>query len=325
MPLVHSSSYKVPLGFGNGHLQTIYPTLFRKVPLTTQNRERITTPDGDFLDLDWSHKHNSQRLAVLTHGLEGSTHSNYIQGMARALVQNGWSVLAWNFRGCSNEPNRRLRSYHSGAVDDLIVVLDHIQNNTTIEEIALIGFSLGGNLLLKFLGDSGNRIDSSIRAAIALSVPCNLADSALQMERATNRIYMNRFLKSLRSKVREKKLRFPDKISDQGLDQMRTFREFDDAYTAPIHGFKDANDYWQNCSCFTRLQTIAIPTLLINALDDPFLSPSCFPFESAKQNPMLFLETPKTGGHIGFVQFGNDKTYWSESRAIEFLNEVVPD
>ncbi|MGK0176223.1 MAG: putative alpha/beta-fold hydrolase [Lentimonas sp.] len=323
MPLVQTSSYKAPFSFGNGHLQTVYPTFFRKVQPVTREHERITTPDDDFLDLYWAKKHSSQRLAILTHGLEGSVHSIYIQGMANALVQAGWNVLAWNFRSCSSTPNRQLIGYHGGAVDDLLTVLQHVRNKTTVQEIALVGFSLGGNILLKLLGDSGSAIDPRIRAAIALSVPCDLADSAKQMERLTNRFYMNRFLKKLRSKVREKQTRFPDKINDHGLDQMRTLREFDNVYTAPIHGFKDASDYWQNCSSCTRLETIAIPTLLINALDDPFLAKSCYPIEQAKNNPMLHLETPENGGHIGFVSFGNNNTYWSESRTIEFLNEAI--
>lgn len=324
MPLVHATSYKAPFAFGNGHLQTIYPILFRKVSLITRERERIATPDNDFLDLDWTSKRRSQRLAILTHGLESCARSTYMQGMAYALVQAGWNVLAWNFRGCSGEPNRQLRSYHSGAVDDLLTVLHHVRATTEIRQISLVGFSLGGNLILKFLGDYSHIMDLSIRAAVAISVPCDLAGSAKQMERAGNRFYMRRFLKSLRGKVREKQLRFPDKINDYGLDQMRTFHEFDDAYTAPIHGFANAEDYWQRCSCFTRLHTIAVPTLLINALDDPFLSAECYPSEQAKQNPNFHLETPRHGGHIGFVQFGTNQIYWSESRTVEFLNAVLP-
>lgn len=322
MPIVQHSSYKAPPGLGNGHLQTIYPAFFRKVPFITWERERIATPDDDFLDLDWADKSSSRRLAILAHGLESSARSAYMQGMAHALVRAGWNVLAWNFRSCSGEPNRQLRSYHSGATDDLFTVLRHIQNTSEIEQIVLVGFSLGGNLILKFLGDSSYEVRSMVKGAVAISVPCDLAGSAKKMDRVTNRFYMRRFLKSLRSKVREKQQRFPNEINDHGLDQMRTFREFDGAYTAPIHGFANADDYWQRCSCRTRLHLITTPTLLINALDDPFLTPSCYPSEQAKHNPNFYLEMPKSGGHIGFVQFGKDKTYWSESRAVEFLNTM---
>ena len=323
MPLIEQSSYKAPLGYVSGHLQTIYPALFRKVPLITTERERITTPDDDFLDLDWARERSSPRLAILTHGLEGSTSATYVQGMARALVRAGWNVLAWNFRGCSGEPNRRLRSYHSGAIDDLETVLHHAMERTDVKQIALIGFSLGGNLTLKLIGDLGHYIDPRIQAAVTFSVPCDLAGSAKRLEHAVNRLYMRRFLKTLRAKVREKIERFPGEIEDEGLDWMRTFREFDGAYTAPIHGFINAEDYWQQCSCSTRLQNIAIPTLLINAQDDPFLTPSCYPINKAKDSAMLHFEIPKHGGHMGFVQFKNGNTYWSEQRAVEFIEQRV--
>lgn len=324
MPLIEQSNYKAPIGYISGHLQTIYPALIRKVPLITKERERISTPDGDFLDLDWARAHDASRLAILTHGLEGSASATYIQGMARALVRAGWNVLAWNFRGCSGEPNRRLRSYHSGAIDDLETVIHHAMETTNVEQIALVGFSLGGNLTLKLVSDLGHYIDPRIQAAVTFSVPCDLASSAKRLEHAMNRLYMRRFLKTLCAKVREKIERFPSEIKDEGLDQIRTFREFDGAYTAPIHGFINAEDYWRQCSCTTRLQNIAIPTLLVNALDDPFLTPDCYPIEKAKNSPMLHLETPKHGGHMGFVQFSNGDTYWSETRTVAFLNTVLP-
>ncbi len=323
MPLIEQSSYKAPIGYVSGHLQTIYPALFRKVPLVTNERERISTPDGDFLDLDWAREHTSPRLAILTHGLEGSASATYVQGMARSLVRAGWNVLAWNFRSCSGEPNLRLRSYHSGAIDDLETVLHHVNQTTSVEQIALVGFSLGGNLTLKLIGDLGHYIDPRIQAAVTFSVPCDLASSSKRLEHAMNRLYMRRFLKTLRAKVREKIERFPNEINDEGLDLMRTFREFDGAYTAPIHGFINAEDYWRQCSCSTRLQNIAIPTLLVNALDDPFLTPDCYPIEKARDSSMLHLETPKHGGHMGFVQFKNGDTYWSERRAVEFLNQTL--
>ena len=186
-----------------------------------------------------------------------------------------------------------------------------------------MGFSLGGNLTLKLLGDTATQLDPRIQAAVALSVPCDLASSSERLEHISNRLYMRRFLKSLRGKVREKMRRFPGEITDDGLDQMRTFREFDGAYTAPIHGFKSADDYWQQCSCTTKLQDIAIPTLLINAQDDPFLTPSCYPIDKAKNSASFHLEMPKQGGHIGFVQFNQNGSYWSEQRTVEFLETAL--
>lgn len=322
MPLV-KSNYKAPFWARSGHLQTIYPSLYRKVPLLTSERQRIHTPDKDFLDLDWSTNHSNKRLAIITHGLEGHSRAHYIQGMAGAFDRAEWNVLAWNYRSCSGEPNTQLRSYHSGSSDELELILQHVFATTNYEKIALIGFSLGGNLMLKLLGDGGSEVDARIRAAVALSVPCDLASSAKRLEHWSNHIYMRRFMNFLRPKVREKIARFPELIKDHGLDDMKTFAQFDDAYTAPIHGFKNAEEYWQQSSCQTRLENIQIPTLLINALDDPFLTPSCFPYSSADKNPNFHLETPNDGGHCGFLQFNDNNEYWSESRSVEFVQSML--
>lgn len=316
---MNGSEYRPPLLYRSAHLQTIYPTLFRKPVLITSRRERVQTPDADFLDLDWSPTSGSQRLAVLTHGLEGHSRGHYCQGMAAALQRAGWDVLAWNFRGCSGEPNQQLESYHSGATGELQLVLDHVFAKHDYKSVALIGFSLGGNLMLKYLGEQGHAIDPRIQAAVAISVPCDLAGSAKQLEAWQNRIYMRRFMRTLSAKVREKAARFPARITTDGLEQMRTFAQFDDAYTAPIHGFKNAEDYWARCSCLQVLKDIPIPTLLINAVDDPFLTPECYPHEAAAENEFFHLETPRHGGHLGFVAFNKTEEYWSERRAVDFL------
>jgi predicted alpha/beta-fold hydrolase len=318
-----STDYRPPLLFKSAHLQTIYPTVLRRVPLITDERERIDTADGDFLDLDWARQQRSPKLAVLTHGLEGRARAHYTQGMAGVLRRAGWNVLAWNFRGCSGEPNRRVKSYHSGATDELQTVLDHVFATTNYREVALIGFSLGGNLTLKYLGDQGDTVDPRVCGAAALSVPCDLAASSKRLEHWQNRIYMARFMRSLRLKVREKATRFPGQLNLEGLENMRTFAQFDDRYTAPIHGFKDAGDYWTRCSCRPVLDQITVPSLLINALDDPFLTPECFPFEAAASNPRLTLETPGHGGHLGFVAFNKAGDYWSEQRVVAFLDSAV--
>lgn len=306
-----------------GHRQTVYPTLFRKLPLVPQVRERINTEDGDFIDLDWTHSKESEKLAILTHGLEGSSRGIYIRGMARALAKDGWDVLAWNFRGCSGEPNHRLESYHSGATHDLKAVIDHAEQTQQYRKIVLLGFSLGGNLTLKFLGDEGSQLSPKIKGSVNFSVATDLASSAKHLENLGNRIYMRRFMATLRSKVREKMQRFPGQISDDGLDLMRTFREFDDAYTAPIHGFRDAADYWRQCSSGRVLEQIEVPTLLINAADDPFLTPACYPREIATKHAHFHLEIPESGGHMGFIEFNAEKEYWSESRARSFLSSII--
>jgi len=320
---VTKSKYAPPFGFRNAHLQTIYPTLFRRVPVLTRQRERISTPDHDFIDLDWARRPGSSRLVVITHGLEGHSRSHYCQGMARALQADGWDALAWNFRGCSGEPNQQLRSYHSGATEELQIVLEHIFAHSAYREIALVGFSLGGNLTLKYIGERGSTIDPRICGAVAFSVPCDLASSAQRLEHWQNRIYMARFMRSLREKVREKAQRFPQQLSLEGLERMRTFAEFDDRYTAPIHGFSGAEEYWSQSSCLHRLMDIAVPTLLVNALDDPFLTPECYPHEAARENANFRLETPSHGGHIGFVSFNDQNIYWSERRAVDYLHNIA--
>jgi uncharacterized protein len=320
MPLV-PSTYRPPLLLRSAHLQTIYAALVRRVPLVTGDRERIQTPDGDFLDLDWHFRKYSKRLLILTHGLEGNSRQAYMQGMARAFSDQGWNILSWNFRGCSGEMNRKLQSYHSGATEELQIILDHVFQKDVFSEIALVGFSLGGNVTLKYLGDRADTLDTRIQSAVAISVPCDLKSSSLRLEDTQNLIYMERFMISLRKKIRAKIESFPGDLQDEGLDRMRTFRQFDGAYTAPLHGFTSAEDYWARSSSKPVLKNIRIPTLLINAGDDPFLAENCYPMAVARDSDKFHLEIPFHGGHVGFVTFGNNNTYWSERRALEFVEE----
>lgn len=291
------------------------PALFRRVKPVTTLRERLELEDGDFLDVAWSGK-SGHRLAILSHGLEGSSDAAYIQGMARSLTAAGWDVLAWNFRGCGVEPNRMLSFYHSGATEDLDEVVRYALTVHPAEEICLIGFSLGGNLTLKYLGEPRTRSEK-IRCALAFSVPCDLADSARKLSDPANRVYMRRFLASLRAKLRVKETLFPGDLDLAGLDQITDFLQFDDRFTAPLHGFKDAVDYWTRSSCRQFLPDIQVPTLLVNALNDPFLGQSCYPWEEAKESGSFHLETPASGGHLGFPPSGGSS--WMERRVLEHL------
>lgn len=314
MPLLSTSSYTPPPGFTNPHLQTIFAGRLRRVEGPGYARERIATPDGDFLDLDWA-RVGADRVVVISHGLEGSAGRAYVRGMARALNQHGWDVLAWNLRGCSGEANRNLRLYHSGATDDLDAVAQHARRS--YDEVALVGFSLGGNLTLKYLGEQG--ADAPIARAVAFSVPVDLAASSGALGRWQNGLYMRYFLRSLRRKVQTKAAQFPEAVSTEGLRRIRDFQGFDDRYTAPLHGFADAADYWHQSSSKHFLPAIRVPTLLVNAADDPFLAPACYPTEVARDHVYLSLEIPEHGGHVGFVCFGEDGVYWSERRAAAFL------
>ncbi len=318
MPIIERSSYRPPFMLRNGHLQTVLPSLLRKVPGNLYERERINTPDDDFLDLDWA-RVGSSRIAILSHGLEGNSRRHYMVGMARMLNQSGWDALAWNYRSCSDEPNRRLRMYHNGAIDDLDQVAAHALNTGRYTAAALIGFSLGGNLTLVYLGTKGAELDARIRKAVVFSVPCDLKASALELARPINRIYMNQFLRSLHGKIRAKMALLPGQIDDDGYERIRNFKDFDDRYTAPMHGFRDAEDYWARCSSGQFIPGIRIPALIVNALDDPFLAGGCYPVRESTASRFVHFEQPRSGGHVGFMQFNRDHSYWSERRAIEFL------
>jgi predicted alpha/beta-fold hydrolase len=320
MPVIPGSTYAPPILLASGHLQSIFPTLYRKVRGVHYRRERIITPDDDFLDLDWSPV-GSRRIAVLSHGLEGNSTRGYMLGMARALNRSGWDALAWNYRGCSGQMNRTPRFYHSGATEDLHTVVMHLLSQGIYSEVALIGFSLGGNLTLKYLGERGGDLDERIVAAATFSVPCDLKSSAGELARPSRAIYMRRFLRSLEEKVRAKIAAMPGRIPDSGFEGIRSFREFDDRYTAPMHGFRDAEEYWRRNSCRQFLGAISIPTLMVNAKNDPFLAPACYPIAEAEANPNFFLEMPESGGHVGFVSFNREGEYWMERRAIAFLEE----
>ena len=319
MPLIEPSTYRPPMGLSSGHLQTIIPQL-RNVNGVVYRRERIHTPDGDFLELDWA-ENGSTRLAILSHGLEGNSQRAYMLGMARAMQRRGWDALAWNYRGCGGEPNLKLRSYHSGETGDIHAVLLHVLTQDKYARIALIGFSLGGNITLKYLGEQGGNVHSAIRAAVTFSVPCDLESSARQLARFSSKIYMRRFLISLKEKIRTKTQMFPEKISDADFHRIKTFFEFDDRYTAPIHGFKDAQDYFAQSSSRFYLPKIRVPALLVNAKNDPFLAAPSFPYEEARGSRYFHFEAPASGGHTGFIAFNPEHEYWSEQRAAEFLAE----
>ena len=229
------TNYSPPFLFKNGHVQTIFPVVFRKVDSVVYKRERIETLDHDFLDLDWS-CHGYGKLAVVSHGLEGNTTRAYVKGMVKALNDNGWDVLAWNYRSCSGEPNRLLRSYHNGATEDLAWVIDHAKKQNKYSQITLVGFSLGGNLSLVHLGRDNH--DPIISKAVVLSVPCDLKACAKVLAKPSNTIYMKRFLSLLHQKIKAKMEIMPGALNDDGYFKIKNFKDFDDRYTAPIHGFK---------------------------------------------------------------------------------------
>jgi predicted alpha/beta-fold hydrolase len=308
------SEYHSPWFLFNRHIETIYPALLRKVNDVVYERKRLITPDDDFLDLDYV-RTGSKKAVIISHGLEGNTQRAYIKGMAKAFTKIGYDALTWNYRGCSEEINRQLRFYHSGATDDL----DLIVRNATLQynELFLIGFSLGGNLTLKYVGEKGDHLHPKVKKAVAFSVPIDLYSSCLQISQPGNWIYTKRFLKSLEAKVIAKS-KIMAGINPTYLQHIKTLMDFDEYYTAPLHGFASALDYYNKCSSKQFLETIKIPALLVNAQNDPFLSKECFVQNTA--NPLLTFEMPKHGGHVGFSLFNKSGLYWSELRAINFIH-----
>ena len=312
--------YRPPVWLRNGHVQSVWPTLFRSVSLRAPERRWLATPDDDRLYLDW-YRQGAGRLAIISHGLEGHSQRPYVLGLARALLAAGWDVLAWNYRSCGGDMNLQPRFYHSGATDDLGLVVSHALGKG-YRTVLLSGFSLGGNLTLLYLGQQGERVDSRICGAVAFSVPCDLAGSAEVLARPSRRIYMQRFLKDLHGKMRQKAQAFPGLIDVEGFGSIRSFHEFDDRFTAPLHGFRDARDYWAQCSALPRLRDIRVPSLMVNAADDPFLSRGCFPESTRVLGRHLRFESPRWGGHVGFVEHARDGLYWSERRALHFIGRL---
>lgn len=320
MPIL-PSTYTPIFWVKSGHLSTIYSGLFRKVNGLDQKRERIELPDSDFMDLDWSFaEKTSEKVAILLHGLEGNAQRPYITGSAKAFNEAGIDACAVNFRGCSGETNRLYRSYHSGATEDLDAVVQHILKNKAYGEIYIKGVSLGGNMALKYVGEP-RTVPKEIKAVIAVSAPCNLYSSLKELLKPKNYAYAIRFKKHLVDKLRLKLPLFPDRISKAEITRINNLKDFDDVYTAPAHGFKDALDYYEQCSCQQFLANVRVPSLIISATNDSFLGSECYPYKEAEKNKMLHLETPKFGGHVGFIDSGNH--YYSEKRAIKFLEEII--
>jgi len=317
MPVIDNFHYKPPLFLRNGHLNTFYPYLFRKKPMFFVQRQRYFTDDNDFFDVDWTPRKN-KRLAILLHGLEGSSNSQYIVGTTKALIDHQWDVAAINFRSCSGEMNKQLKMYHSGFTEDLHHFITQIESE--YDEIAISGFSLGGNVTMKYLGDKKYTLSPKIIAVAGTSVPCDLEGGSVRIMEGQNHLYEKRFLETLKLKLIEKNKRFPDLVDLSNLKKLKTLWDFDEYYTSSLHGFKDAKDYYLQCSSLPYLKNISIPALMINALDDSFLSEASFPYESAKNNPNLYLLTPKYGGHVGFTTFGT-QYYWNEKQIVDFFEK----
>lgn len=320
MPVLKESSYPNPSRYlWNGHAETIYPGVFRKIPDVNYRRERIMTPDDDFLDIDWIDQ-SSQKLLILTHGLEGSTDRHYIKAPAKLFSENGWDVLAWNCRSCSGEMNKQLRLYNHGDTDDISTVVSHALRTKNYEKIAMVGFSMGGAITLNYLGNRAAEVPAVIKHAVAFSTPCDLGDSINALVSRENWFYRTRFYRSLKKKIVAKARLHPDKIDLNLFKKVKEWRDFDTFFSAPLNGYKDVDDFYYQASSVNSIPKIKVKTLIVNALNDSLLTPACYPKKLCEQHPNVYLETPARGGHVGFT-IPKSLYAWSEKRALEFVSE----
>lgn len=315
MPLVPSSYTRRPFYLLNSHLETIVPSLFYRIREPLYQREQLELPDGDFLNIDWIRKGN-RRCLILSHGLEGDTERYYIKRAARYFRDRGWDIAAWNCRSCGGEMNRLPRFYHHGDTADLDVVVQKALSQ--YNEVVLIGYSMGGSISLKYLGE--RTTDLRIKGAVVFSVPCNLRDSAEQLLKRENRFYEKRFLNKLLKKIQAKALMFPEEIRLE--KEILDFDLFHDLYTAPLHGFKDKAEFFAAATCDQYLPQISVPVLIVNAGNDPMLGEACYPTRLAERSTMVHLEVPEVGGHAGFSIAGRPYSYM-ELRAESFIREVL--
>lgn len=316
MPIVESTYH--PNGFyGNMHYATIYNNTLRPIKLAYDKRERLELSDGDFIDLDWKFTHKpTKKLLVMLHGWEGNSSSLHVLGMAKHMTKEGCDVVTINYRGCSGEPNRLFQMYHAGLTSDLDEALQYISKKNKYKTIYLKGFSIGGNILMLYLGKNKN-IPSEVKAAMAVSSPNSLLNSYYNQSKFENIIYAKNFLRTMKKKLKQKAIEHPSKLDISAIKKIKTITDYDYVYTTKAFNFKDPFDYYKKSSSCNVLKNIEVPFLLLSAKNDSFLSKQCFPFEVAKKSNTFHLETPEYGGHLGFTH--TKQMTFNEKRGLEFF------
>jgi len=314
--LTITSDFKPAWWLRSPHLQTLWPVFFKKRYQLDLKDEQVELDDGDFIDLCWS-KNLSDKTVLVLHGLEGDINSHYINGILYRLEQSGCRPVLMHFRGCSGRTNRLPRAYHSGETGDLAFIVEHIKKVTGSYPYAAVGFSLGGNVLLKWLGETGEK--NPLKKAVAVSVPFRLQDAAERLDQGVSKIYRDHLLVSLKKTYQEKFKKIKSPL-DIDVNQLKSFRDYDDKVTAPLHGFSGAQDYYDKCSSRQFLKNIKVLTRIIHSYDDPFMLYSTPPSSEELNNNIDFLLTDN-GGHVGFVSgvFFLKLNYWSEEKIIEYL------
>jgi len=322
------SSFEPAWGLSNGHCQTIYPRYFVKHPDVKTAKERIATTDGDFLDLAWSiprSKQSPKSVAVIFHGLQGSVDSHYAKHAIHALCEENYIVVLMHFRGCSQAPNMTPRAYHSGEVEDPIMILNHVKQRYPHLPICAVGFSLGGNMLMNLLAEHSDRV--SLSTAIAISSPLNLSACARKMDTGFSRVYQAHLIKSMQAnliaKMKNVDMRGALGLNQESIRRLNTFYAFDDEITAPLHGFTGAQDYYQRCSALPKLSKIHTPTLIIHAKDDPFMNHEVVPTREQLSDSVAY-EVSEHGGHVGFLSGSIVKPkLWLNQRIVGHFNYII--
>lgn len=320
-----SQEFKPAFGLKNRHFQTLYASLFRKLPQLKIDIEKFELEDGDFLDCYWHNRPKANTnipIVILFHGLAGSYKSPYIQGVMSALARDGYASVLMHFRGCSGEENRLPRSYHSGETGDALTWISQVQKNYPDSKLFGVGYSLGGNMLLKLLGESAK--NSPLTAGVSVSPPMQLDICADDINSGFSKFYQYILMKDLKLSLEQKYIKHDMQtlinFNKKDIPKLKTFWDFDGAYTAPIHGFSSAQDYYTRSSSKQFLKDIHTPTLIIHSSNDPFMSQKIIPKEEEYSN-MVSLEVSEYGGHVGFIS-GNllQPRYWSEERIVDFFN-----
>lgn len=318
------STYRPPWWLPGGHFQTIHASIAaapRGAP--AYRRARWDTPDGDFVDVDWLDGPADAPLLVLFHGLEGGSRSHYARALMHAVKARGWRGAVAHFRGCSGEPNRLARAYHSGDTAEAHWMLCRFRIEAGASPLFAVGVSLGGNVLLKWAGEHGEAARAVIAAAVAVSPPVDLRSCGEKLALGFNRVYTRMFLATMKAKAEDKAARFPGSFDVHAMRRARTLRDYDDVVTAPLHGFRDCDDYWSRASSLPFLRAIRVPTLVVSARNDPFLGAECFPVRDAVSD-CVNLEYPRQGGHVGFVGGGFPGGLdWLPRRIIRHFDDAV--
>lgn len=329
MPII-KSKYKAPLLFQNPHFSTVFASTIRKVVGVNYIREKFELSDGDFVDLDWCEAPNDSQnlfgqnvqknLVIITHGFLGNSQRQYVKGTVKVFNQNGWDALAWNHRGLSGQVNRLEKMTLHGSIDEISEIIDYVISLKKYDTIALVGWSKGGNITLKYVGQKAENLPKEIKVAVGISMPTDLFGSVQVMGKTS--FYANRFRdKTMKFLLGRKHLIDPEKYAE--LKRYKTLDDFTEWYIAPLHGFKNAKDYYVKCSAIDYLDKIKLPTLILNALNDPLLSMTCSPFQLAKSSEFIHLETPNHGGHCAFYEPNSDGIYWADRRIFEFVNNKI--